>query len=128
MSFEVDEAIVILPCHKNHILHFDCYEAWKKDRETKNQQIICPYCRKLIDNNKVEKKRVQAIENTDEELEESEEDKQDSNKKLMELDNQAEVKGAVTHIKEIELMTRDSTPGLLQGPPPLIVPPEQEGS
>lgn len=46
-----DEEIVQLPCHYTHTCHKECWDGMIVFYQEKNQDIMCPYCRKIVDKN-----------------------------------------------------------------------------
>ena len=50
--------MVVFACHKTHMLHNECYEAYKKFNEKNKTPLICPICREPIVKDKIEKTRL----------------------------------------------------------------------
>ena len=56
MGFETDQKAQVFACHPKHMMHEECYEQFKK--AFANQRMLCPLCRKPIDESKMQKKKL----------------------------------------------------------------------
>ena len=59
IMYEPRQKLTQLACHKNHMLHDECYNDYITFMESKNQRTVCPLCRKDIDKNAVKKIQVE---------------------------------------------------------------------
>ena len=56
LPFENMDKLAKLPCFDSHIFHEECMEEYMKAKIAKNEEIVCPYCRKPFKKEDIVKK------------------------------------------------------------------------